>query len=230
MQNVFNKYGRFDTSVLEEISDETDRLKAEQVWLDVHYGSPGCLNLSPSADRGSTRGIKRSPETKARISASLMGGVRSPETKARLKEASRKRWDANPASEETRRKMSIASIGRKHTESSKSKMSEIASERGGLGPKKHSEQTRAKMREAHKDRFTPEFRLKISEAQKLRALKEKQNGGRITKPKSEETLQKLSSSLKIKFSDETVLCKMREAQKARRARERLARENSCTSF
>lgn len=174
MQNVFSKHRLFNASVLLEIQDESGRLRAEQEWLDANFGRAGCLNVSPSSERGSSKGVKRAtPETGKRISASLKGRPCSPETREKLGSVSRKRWDTTTDSEETRGKKSLAARGRKHTETSKVKMSEIALGRGGLGPRHHSVETRQKMSDSQKARFDSAARHKSSEAQRARRARER---------------------------------------------------------
>lgn len=152
MQNVFNKHQMFETAILEQIEGEDDRLRSEQRWLDANYGSPGCVNLSPSSDSGSTRGVRRTQEVRDKISASLTGRKHSPETLAALREASARRWASTPMSDTTRVLMSKARKGRKNSDSARQKMSDAAKARGGNGPKAHTESTRQKMAESQKAR------------------------------------------------------------------------------
>lgn len=144
MQRVFQKYGRFDPVVLEEIDE--DLLAAEQRWLDENFEKPGCLNLSRWADRGANRGRKLTAEHRQKISEAHKGKVMSEESRKKMSAAFRKR----KASPETKRRMSESQIGRKHTEESKRKMSEIAKKRGGLGPKVASEESKRKVSESLK--------------------------------------------------------------------------------
>lgn len=152
MQNVYNKYQMFETVILERVEDEGDRLRSEQRWLDANYGSLGCVNLSPSSDRGSTRGVKRTQEVRDKISAALTGRKHSPETLVALREAAARRWASTPMSDTTRTLMSKARKGRKNSDSARQKMSDAAKARGGNGPKAHTESTRQKMAESQKAR------------------------------------------------------------------------------
>jgi len=61
MQNVFNKYGRFEPQVLKKVHSKTGRIAAEQEWLDENQGGEGCVNISPWADGGNHRTSSTSP-------------------------------------------------------------------------------------------------------------------------------------------------------------------------
>ena len=69
MQAVFNLNRRFEPTMLLEIDAESEQMAKEQEWLDAHYGQPGCVNLSKSADSGMMRGRKHTEETKAKFRA-----------------------------------------------------------------------------------------------------------------------------------------------------------------
>lgn len=71
VQAVFDRYGRFEPAVVQEIIGVAEMIAAEQAWLDRHIGQPGCLNIDASAD--GPFGRVPSPETRAKISATLTG-------------------------------------------------------------------------------------------------------------------------------------------------------------
>lgn len=82
LQRAFNKCpGSFYLEVVEEIpnSEKQKLLTREQFWMDFFrsYDPTFGYNISPTAQ--SCQGIKRSPELKAKISASLKGRKMSPE-------------------------------------------------------------------------------------------------------------------------------------------------------
>jgi group I intron endonuclease len=54
LQNLYNKYGgdSFKFSIIELLNDDVDVLKAEQPYLDEHFGKENCVNLSPIAGGG----------------------------------------------------------------------------------------------------------------------------------------------------------------------------------
>lgn len=51
MQNVYNKYGRFEPEILAILPKE-EHIAAEQAWLDNNFGKPGCVNVSSYAYGG----------------------------------------------------------------------------------------------------------------------------------------------------------------------------------
>jgi len=104
LQRAWNKYGEdaFEFVVLEECPAE-QLLDREQHYFDLH---PDKYNCAPVA--GSQLGIKRSPETLARMSAAQMGRKHSPETVAKRNATNTGRKN----SLETREKMRQAALGR----------------------------------------------------------------------------------------------------------------------
>lgn len=132
LQRAWNKHGPdfFTFYVVEIVQDLDKLLEREQRWLDFVFSTEGwCYNICKTA--GSQRGMKRSAETKAKISAASkirspaarmrMGQAyrnRTPETNARLVESLRNRV----VSQETRQKMSKSQKGRKHTQLSKGRI------------------------------------------------------------------------------------------------------------
>lgn len=97
-------------------------------------------------------GTKRTPEQNARNSLSLRGLLRSDDVKKRMSVAQRERYQVNPVSEETKKKMRIAQrranlspdtqekkrqaqLGKKHTEKTKARCREM-----NLGRKLSAEQ------------------------------------------------------------------------------------------
>jgi group I intron endonuclease len=125
LQNAWNLYGAevFDFSVLTEcIAERRVLLELEQYYIDLHQPE---YNICPTA--GSRLGSKASEETKARMSASMVGKnigkVRSPKTRALLKEI------ATNISDDTRTKMAAAKLGRQVPEETKARMSAAATGR-----------------------------------------------------------------------------------------------------
>lgn len=87
-QRAWNKYGEdaFEFRVLEDMSggDPGALTEREQWWMD---NTDSVFNMCPAA--GSSLGIKRSPETRARIGAASLGRVQSPEARSKNAEANR---------------------------------------------------------------------------------------------------------------------------------------------
>lgn len=165
MQNVYNKYGRFEPEILEILPREKC-IEAEQAWLDKHYRTPGCVNLNPSACGGDGR--KSSEETRARMSAAMRS---DPERMKRAREIllshrMKKGFKHSPASLEKNRlghigiKQSPESIakrvrkitGRKNSPEILAKMSESAKIRAQKYPVHFSEATRALLSQQQKGR------------------------------------------------------------------------------
>lgn len=131
LQNAWNKYGRdnFKFYVLEWISDKSMLTPREQFWLDRSrcYEKEIGYNLSPSAGSNNS-GIKRSQETRAKMSAWQIGKTYSDETKKKMSDVKK----GKKSSEETKKKLSLITkerwTGRKHTEEAKIKMRKPKSE------------------------------------------------------------------------------------------------------
>lgn len=165
LQNAYDKYGLEDFSFEVVISCEPENLVLyEQLIMDFYKVMEHGYNLCPAA--GSVLGIKRSEETKAKMSASQKGRTKTEEEKLNISKGmtGKKR---GPHSEETRRKISEGQKGQKrecHSEETKAKMS--AAQRGKTRPP-FSEETRRKMSDARKGKTTSEeTKQKLSLAMK----------------------------------------------------------------
>lgn len=131
--------------ILSRIDDESDWQFWEKFWINIF--KPQLTNLAPGGEGGGRLGAHLSAETKAKISASKMGRP------------------IGPFSDETRRRMSLARMGKghRHTDESKKKMSLART-----GTKRSSE-TRARMRQAQiGKRLSLETRIKIGIASRSR--------------------------------------------------------------
>ena len=75
LQRAHNKYGsgNLDYSIIEYVDDKDKLLQREQVWLDFFRPRYNIAILAGSP----TKGLKFSPETRAKMSASQMGKKRS---------------------------------------------------------------------------------------------------------------------------------------------------------
>jgi group I intron endonuclease len=127
LQNSYDKHTStaFDFDIVEFVDDKSRLINREQVWIDFFKPK---YNKRKIAD--SCLGIKRSAESRAKMSAAQTGKKQSPEVIAKRAEALRgkPRPDHVKAkisashvgikpSEETRRKMSISAKNRKRKES-----------------------------------------------------------------------------------------------------------------
>lgn len=167
-QAVFNLYGRFEPEVLTGIPKELQK-EAEQIWLDLNVGEPGCVNLSATSEGW---GGKHSEETKAK----MRGRTHSDESRERIREARARQT----FSEETREKMSQAGKGRKLSPEHVQILVQSSKERvwDEAARKKHSdahlgitrsEESRAK--QSATVRASPELRQKARESLAVNSLK-----------------------------------------------------------
>ena len=140
LQAAWDKYGAdmFVFEILEEVPEGESQLVWEDKYLVVHVGKPECYNINTSAE-APRLGIVLSDETKARISAGLIGKTAgenhyrygqtvSPEVRKKIGDTQRG-VPKPPRSEEHRRRLSEANkgnqnwLGKRHSEVSKLKMS-----------------------------------------------------------------------------------------------------------
>lgn len=105
LRNSICKHGKDQhlLTILEHLPDRIGLLKREAVLVSHEtLKDPLCMNLKVGGEGGSNRGQKRSPETRAKISASKLG---------------------KPQSETHKLKKSLARIGKKLSIETKAKMS-----------------------------------------------------------------------------------------------------------
>jgi group I intron endonuclease len=145
LQNAWSKYGKdaFVFEILELVDDLSLLIQREQYYIDAARSAEPKIgyNISPTA--GSCRGVKRSVETRVKLTSLLrtaemdqkrLMALRSPEVRARLSETAQ---------------------GRRHTAETIAKLSEKARNR--------SPETLAKMSEAKRN-ISPETRERLSVA------------------------------------------------------------------
>lgn len=170
LQRAWIKYGEnaFEARVLEYVDDKNNLVEREQYWIDLTNSCNPSLgyNISPTA--GSVLGTKHSEAAKLRRSQLLTGIVRSPETRAKMS-ASRKGVKIHSA--EAKLKIGLAGRNRVVSEATRLKLSEA-----GKG-RKPSAETIAKLKIAAKKRGnnhqlglkrSPETILRMCEAQRKR--------------------------------------------------------------
>lgn len=138
LQRSYNKHGAaFFSFRMLEILDSTDNiLYYEQLWIDIIFTSldrTQIINIAPKA--GNTLGRKHSEETKQKIRLKALGRKKSDQE--RLTKSIQLKGNTYAKgykhSEETRQKVTAAALGRKHTEETKRKMSEAAKRRYSIG-------------------------------------------------------------------------------------------------
>jgi group I intron endonuclease len=131
LQNAWDKYGEesFVFHIIAEVEDPSELHRVEQVFLDEHHGSRQCYNLARYTDN-SNRGAIRSDRHKKNIADGLkqfyaanghpMKGVpRTEDTKAKIS-ANR---SGKPMSEETKAKLREANLGKVYSEETRAKLS-----------------------------------------------------------------------------------------------------------
>jgi group I intron endonuclease len=232
LQNAWNKYGEgnFQFIVLERCLPDA-LLSREQFWITYYDAANQNFGYNVLPAAGSPLGCKRSEETKSKISEAKKGIVPnwSPEGRRAISEASKGMWADTASRAERLEKIKKA----KSLPAFKAKMSKAF--RG----RKASEETKAKMREAHKNRrkLTAEERRKRSEsakeqwrkmsnAERAEVAKNISNGvnlpenmNRLRQPKSAEHRMKIAAALRGRKRSDEDRAKMVEGQ--RRARERM---------
>ena len=96
LQNSFNKYGKdnFEFSILEIIDDENNLIIREQYWMDLLNSNNSKIGYNILPFAGRTSGVKRTEETKRKLSEAKIGNKNpmfnkevSEETRKRLSEA-----------------------------------------------------------------------------------------------------------------------------------------------
>lgn len=169
LQNSYNKWGKdaFDADVIEYVDDIKILLEREQFYIDS-IGLDSLYNTHPMAR--SPLGVKRTAETKAKLSASKMGYKHSEETllKRRLRKHPEEvlaKLRGRKPTEETRAKLSAAHLGSKRSEETKKKMSIAGKARTT------SEETREKLRAAWVQRAARGVAEETREKQKASAIK-----------------------------------------------------------
>ena len=156
LQQAWDKYGEqsFKFEVLEEVQKQEHLLSYEQVYLDYYKSYEGDKGYNICKVAGSPLGLRRSEETKKKLSEAKTGIKFSEEHKQKLREAKtgikfseehkqKLREALRNMSEEHKRKISEARIGTKLSEEHKNKISKAA--------RNMSEETKKKMSEANRN-------------------------------------------------------------------------------
>ena len=172
-----NKHGNdHNTDILRECQTK-EEVKQWGLYYSELYKvveSPEWANLRPeNGDGGSAKGVIRSPEYRAKMSAAQKSRIispearnrkriHSPETRAKMSAAAKKQI----TSPEKRAKLSAANKGRAPSPETRAKLAAVRKGRT------HSPEARAKIGAAHKGRIiSPETRAKMSAAAIARQAK-----------------------------------------------------------
>lgn len=158
IRRAIKKYG-FDAFDFEIVlyCEEGEYMDMMETKLIEFYGSlvPNGYNVRDGGNK-----VYISEEGRKRISKANSGRIVSEETRKKLSDSAKRHYLNNPRSEEWSQKLSKAMTGKNKTDEAKKKMSEHRKEfiknnpdscKNFLG-KKHSEETKQKMREAHMKR------------------------------------------------------------------------------
>lgn len=194
LQAAWNKYprGTFIFSIIEECApEEVEGL--EDYWIKALKATNPDFGYNIKHFAKSSLGVKRSketkrrlsksakeaqnrPEVKAKISAAHTGRIVSETTKAKLSSAAKKQW-SDPVAREAMAKLIV---GKRHSEASKRKISKAnkmiphtkewnSNVSEALKGKRASVETRRKLSEVHRScNLSLETRAKMSEAAKRR--------------------------------------------------------------
>lgn len=173
LQRAWNKYGAeaFSFSIVEMVENTGDLTRREQSWLNKVEDSEKLYNLCLLV-ASSVLGVKRSAESRAKMSKAQLGKKRDPASIARSAEGNRGRV----FSDETKAKIGAGNKGKVRSEETKRKLAEAWERRRERGI---SEETRVKMSAASKARKpTPEAIAKRTATMaRNKALKEQTQHG-----------------------------------------------------
>lgn len=122
LQHAFSLYGAeaFERQIL-ETCEQSELTEREQFWMDTARYMYGVYNLAPAA--GSSAGVKRTKETRHRMSEARKGCQTKPATEEHRRKLSNA-LTGRTLSEETRRKISEARKGRKCSDEHRQRISE----------------------------------------------------------------------------------------------------------
>jgi hypothetical protein len=175
MQNVWNKYRRFEPQALKTCATREDRVAFEQAWLDKHFCKPDCVNLANHAHGGAF--TDWTPEMLQRMSEAQTGKVRSKASIRKQVES----WRQNPENAEKARRQ-IRTASKCITPEGRARAGEATRQR--LTGVKQSPETIEKRRKKHIGRKnTPETKRKMSESAKKRAVAQPTQHGSETRAK-----------------------------------------------
>jgi group I intron endonuclease len=189
MQEDFNICGMsaFDFSVIEFVDDKSKVIEREQHWIVTLNAATNGYNMAPNA--GPVTGIKRSDETKVRLSASLKG---------------------RPMLPEVREKLRIANIGRKHS------AEEIEKRASALRGRHISDAHKAALSAAMKGKKkSPEHVEKMRGLRPTEESKEKNRQAHLGMKASSETRKKISESNMGRVQSKLTISRMIETRKER---------------
>lgn len=169
MQNVWNTYQTFHYEVVLVCEPET-LLKNEQRFLDLYFGTKGCLNIRQVADN--RLGNRPSEETRHRMSEAQKGKTVSPETRQKISEVQRGKL----LTDDHKRNISKGLSGRTLSPEVRDSISKGARNRSLDGRLNISEAKRGSRNPMFGKPVSPETRQKRSESMKAAIARRKTAG------------------------------------------------------
>ena len=203
--NALRKYGlqSFEISVI-DVSENVEILnEKEKYWIKFfNCRAPNGYNLTDGGE--GSRGMIMSLTTRKKISKSHKGkptwnkGLRGIYTEKSLLKMSNSQKNREPASPETRQKISKANMGKKRSE--EFKLNDALHKMGDLNPAKTPE-TRIKISKKLKGKFMGEINPMAKSSRKRKNLEELKNKGIILKGDTHEYLRKKIKCINIETQD-----------------------------
>lgn len=180
LQGSWNKHGEaaFEFLVVELVEQPKDLLSREQFWIDERDSFVNGYNSRP--DARSNLGVKHRPESIEKVRAAKTGLKMLPHVKALLLAANKGR----PLSEEHRRLVGLAGVGRVKSDATREKLREatarswqagVYDRAGTFGGRKHSEESKKLMSESRsgiRPREHARRKLDMDKARAMRAMRE----------------------------------------------------------
>jgi len=220
LQNSWNKHDevefRFDVLELVELT-ASSLVSAEQRYIDM---LKPCFNIAPKA--GTTLGIKRSEETRAKLR--IYQRNRSP---AHI-ENNKKHLAAVHASTEVRQKISETARNRTYSLETRAKLAHAGSRRNRdlLEKMWRAGKSPEAMEKKRVAMATPEVKEKMRQSQRNRGLETRANFLNAAKNKTAEHRDKIRQSILAVWSRAEFKEKMREAYALREERKRQKKLNA----
>lgn len=162
LQNAWNAHdeGEFEFVVVELVSNDADLLAIEQTWMDKHEPFYNTCKVA-----GNRLGYRVSSETKAKVSAALLGKPKSAEHRRKMIEILK--THVRPITDEHRAVLNAALLGVKKSPRTQEHIAKIAAANTG---KTRPLEAREKCRKAMLDfKRTEENKRKYSEIAKNRS-------------------------------------------------------------
>jgi len=205
LERSIKKYGKnnFKREIIQYCDYEMELDECEIYWIkELNTKVPNGYNLTDGGE--GSRGMIMSLTTRKKISKSHKGkptwnkGLRGIYTEKSLLKMSNSQKNREPASPETRQKISKANMGKKRSE--EFKLNDALHKMGDLNPAKTPE-TRIKISKKLKGKFMGEINPMAKSSRKRKNLEELKNKGIILKGDTHEYLRKKIKCINIETQD-----------------------------